>query len=73
MNVKGRSLLKDYTRSTMTGDRLNGLALMYIHRDIVPDAEKVIDLIGDLNSKRVCKILKLSLLTTTLYFHFFQL
>ena len=35
--------LKDYTRSTMTGERLNGLALMYIHRDIVPDTEKVVD------------------------------
>ena len=35
--------LKDYTRSTMTSERLNGLALMYVHREIVPDIEKVID------------------------------
>ena len=26
--------LKDYTQSTMKSDRLNGLASMYIHRDI---------------------------------------
>lgn len=35
--------LKDYSRSTMTADRLNGLALMYVHKDIVPNIEKVID------------------------------
>ena len=35
--------LKDYTRSTMTTERLNGLALMYVHQEIVPEVEKVID------------------------------
>ena len=35
--------LKDYTRSTMLSDRLNGLALIYVHREIIPDVEKVID------------------------------
>ena len=35
--------LKEYTRSTMTEDRLNGLALMYIHQNIVPNIEKVIN------------------------------
>jgi hypothetical protein len=35
--------LKDYTRSTMTSDRLNGLALMYVHQDIIPDNDKVIN------------------------------
>ena len=35
--------LRDYTRSTMSAERLNGLALMYVHQKIVPDVEKVID------------------------------
>ncbi|XP_046853313.1 uncharacterized protein LOC124451721 [Xenia sp. Carnegie-2017] len=29
--------LKNYQRSTMVGERLNGLALMQIHQEIVPD------------------------------------
>lgn len=44
--------LKEYTRSTMTNDRLNGLALMYIHQDIVPDTENVIDRFA-LNNRRL--------------------
>ena len=36
--------LKDYSRSTMLGSRLNGLSLMYIHQDIVPGINEVIDL-----------------------------
>ena len=28
----------------MAADRLNGLALLYIHQDINPDIEKIIDL-----------------------------
>ena len=43
--------LKDYTRSTMTSDRFNGLAMMYIHQEIVPDVEKVIDLFSVSNRK----------------------
>ena len=35
--------LKNYQRSTMVEERLNGLALMQIHQEIVPDIEKVID------------------------------
>ena len=35
--------LKNYKRSTMVEDRLNGLAMMQIHQEIVPDMEKVID------------------------------
>ncbi|XP_057299418.1 52 kDa repressor of the inhibitor of the protein kinase-like [Hydractinia symbiolongicarpus] len=35
--------LKEYARSTMTNDRLNGLALLYIHQEIIPDKDKVID------------------------------
>ena len=43
--------LKDYTRNTMTADRLNGLALMYVHREIVPDIEKVIDRFSQSNRR----------------------
>ena len=36
--------LKDYSRSTMSADRLNSLSLMYIHKDIMPDIDEVLDL-----------------------------
>eukprot|EP00102_Acyrthosiphon_pisum_P024143 XP_016661353.1 PREDICTED: 52 kDa repressor of the inhibitor of the protein kinase-like [Acyrthosiphon pisum] len=35
--------LKSYLRSTMNEDRLNGLALMSIHRDIPIDVDAIID------------------------------
>ena len=35
--------LKTYLRSTMTEERLNGLALLYTHRDIACDAERVFE------------------------------
>ena len=35
--------LKSYTRSTMGGGRLNGLALMHVHKDIVINIDKVIN------------------------------
>nr|XP_047127703.1 52 kDa repressor of the inhibitor of the protein kinase-like [Hydra vulgaris] len=35
--------LKDYMRTTMSEDRLNGLALMYIHQEIVPCIDNVIN------------------------------
>ena len=44
--------LKTYTRSTMVSDRLNGLALMHVHQDIVPDIQKVIDLFA-LDNRRL--------------------
>ena len=31
--------LKNYNRSTMLDERLNGLALLHVHQDIVPDIE----------------------------------
>ena len=34
--------LKNYNRSTMLSDQLNGLALMNIHQEIVPDINEVI-------------------------------
>ena len=38
--------LKHYTRTTMVSEQLNGLALMYIHSEIVPDYNQVIDKFG---------------------------
>ena len=35
--------LKTYMRSTMSQERINGLALMYTHRNITIDIQKVID------------------------------
>lgn len=34
-------LLKTFNRSTMVTDRLNGLALLYIHQDKEPDTKKI--------------------------------
>ena len=36
--------LKTYTRSTMVAERLNGLALLHVHKDIIVNIDKVIDL-----------------------------
>ena len=35
--------LKNYNRSTMVADRLNGLALLHEHQEIHPDVQRVID------------------------------
>ena len=35
--------LKTYTRSTTFSERLNEIARMHVHQEIVPDIEKVID------------------------------
>ena len=35
--------LKNYSRSTMVDDRLNGLALMHIHQEIEPEVNSIID------------------------------
>lgn len=36
--------LKNYTRSTMISERLNGIALMHVNQEIICDTEKVIGL-----------------------------
>ena len=36
--------LKTYTRSTMVAERLNGLALLHLHKYIIVNIDKVIDL-----------------------------
>lgn len=45
--------LKDYTRSRMVADRLNGLALMYIHQDIIPEVGKIIDKFAASGTRRL--------------------
>ena len=43
--------LKNYKRSTMVEERLNGLALMGIHTEVVPDVEKIIDKFAQGNTR----------------------
>lgn len=45
--------LKTYLRSTMTEERLNGLALLYTHRDISCDAERVVQEFAQRNPRRM--------------------
>ena len=43
--------LKTYTRSTVVSKRLNGIALMHVPQETVPDIEKVIDLFSTRNRR----------------------
>ena len=43
--------LKTYTRSTMVAERLNGLALLHVHKDIIVNIDKVIDLYAMKNQR----------------------
>ena len=43
--------LKIYTRSTMISERLNGIALLHVHQETVPDIEKVIGLFSTKNRR----------------------
>ncbi|XP_046863349.1 uncharacterized protein LOC124457103 [Xenia sp. Carnegie-2017] len=43
--------LKTYQRSTMVEERLNGLALMRIHPEIIPDIERVINKFAEGNTR----------------------
>ena len=45
--------LKTFTRSMMGNDRLNGLALLHIHKDIVPDPYKVIQKYAETGPRRL--------------------
>ncbi|XP_065662764.1 52 kDa repressor of the inhibitor of the protein kinase-like [Hydra vulgaris] len=47
--------LKNYMRSTMVQDRLNGFALMNIHTEIVIDIKKVIDKFATINRRLTFK------------------
>ena len=43
--------LKNYNRSTMVANRLNGLALLHVHQEIYPDVQRVIDVFA--SDKRI--------------------
>lgn len=45
--------IKTYLRNTMTQDRLNGLALMYAHRDKHLNLDQVIDLFAQMHPRRM--------------------
>ena len=45
--------LKTYLRNTMAEERLNGLALLYTHRDILCDAEHVVEEFAQRNPRRM--------------------
>lgn len=45
--------LKTYLRSTMTENRLNGLALLYMHRDISCDPDNVVQAFAQSNPRRM--------------------
>ena len=44
--------LKNYTRSTMTNDRLNGLT-MHIHRNIIPNIDDDLDRYGNSGNRQL--------------------
>lgn len=46
-------LLKGFLRSRMTEDRLNGLALLYIHRDIPIEVDEVLDALASQKDRRI--------------------
>ena len=50
-SVSAMRRLKTYTISTMVSERLNGIALMHVHKEVVPDIEKVIDLFSTKNRR----------------------
>ena len=45
--------LKNYLRSTMQEDRLNGLAMLYVHRDIPCPADAVVEEFARLRPRRM--------------------
>ena len=45
--------LKNYLRNTMSQERLNGLALMYAHRDKHVDIDQLIDLFAQMHPRRL--------------------
>ena len=52
-SISKLQLMKTFLRSTMTNERLNGLALLYIHREIEIDYEKVLDIFARNYSHRL--------------------
>ena len=56
-SFSGLRRLKTYTRTTMTNDRLNGLALMQFHLDRVPETERIINEFAGMKQRRLELIL----------------
>ena len=52
-SISSLRFIKTYLRTTMGEARLNGLALMYIHRDIECDIDSVVDEFGRRNPQRM--------------------
>lgn len=50
-SISALRTLKNYKRSTMVEERLNGLALMQIHQEISPDFKKIIDKFAEGNTR----------------------
>jgi hypothetical protein len=48
--------VKNVYRSTMGEDRLNALLLLFIHRDIELDYEKIVDMFARRNARRMLLI-----------------
>jgi hypothetical protein len=48
--------VKNVYRSTMGEDRLNALLLLFIHRDIELDFEKIVDMFARRNARRMLLI-----------------
>ena len=49
-------LLKTYLRSTMSQERLNGLASLYTHKDIKVDVDHAIDIFGRRHNRRMAMV-----------------
>ena len=52
-SISSLRYLKNYLRNTMSHERLNGLALMYTHRDMNLDLDRIIDLFANLHPRRM--------------------
>ena len=50
-SISALRTLKDYKRSTMVEERLNGLALMQIHQKISPSFKKIINKFAEGNTR----------------------
>ena len=53
LDISTLRYIKTYLRNTMTQDRLNGLALMYVHRDKHINLDQVIDLFAQMHPRRM--------------------
>ena len=52
-SISRKRILKTYMHSAMTDERLNGLAMLYVHRYIECDPRKVVDEFAKRNPQRI--------------------